>query len=356
MNSVPRLDAGRLLAEALGASGDAPRSALSGYPWLLVELEPHALPQGGERAALARWLRHQACPVIGIAARGVEHPLAFACDTVVVDAAQAGQLVANIEATPLAAMVLVQLLRATEGLEVERALVIESFAYATLQAGTEFRRWLAQGARPAADPGNDSGPPVLVERTDSQLRLRLNRPARRNALSVPMRDALVEALELVLTDTSIAHVTVSGEGPCFSAGGELAEFGSVPDAATAHAVRSTRSVAALLARCAPQLTVHVHGAAIGAGAEMAAFAARVEASADAFFQLPELRYGLIPGCGGCVSIPRRIGRLRSAYLALSGHRLDASTACSWGLVDAVTPSLPATPARDPGSPGLPRFH
>ena len=149
---------------------------------------------------------------------------------------------------------------------------------------------------------------------------------------------------------------MSGEGPCFSAGGELAEFGSVPDAATAHAVRSTRSVAALLARCAPQLTVHVHGAAVGAGAEMAAFAARVEASADAFFQLPELHYGLIPGCGGCVSIPRRIGRLRSAYLALSGHRLDASTACSWGLVDAVTPSLPATIAREPGSPGLPRFH
>ena len=64
---------------------------------------------------------------------------------------------ANIAATPLAAMVLVQLLRATEGLEVERALVFESFAYATLQAGPEFRRWLAQGARPAADPGNDSG-------------------------------------------------------------------------------------------------------------------------------------------------------------------------------------------------------
>ncbi len=356
MNTLPRLDAGRLLAEALGTSGAGPRSALSGNPWLLVDLEPQALPRAGERAALARWLRHQACPVIGIAARGIEHPLAFACDAVVVDAAQARELVMNIEATPLAAMVLVQLLRATEGLEVERALIIESFAYATLQAGVEFRRWLAHGARPAADAGNEPGPPVLVERTDSQLHLRLNRPARRNALSVPMRDALVEALELVLADTSITRVSVRGEGPCFSAGGELAEFGTVPDAATAHAVRSTRSVAALLARCAPQLTVHVHGAAVGAGAEMAAFAARVEASADAFFQLPELRYGLIPGCGGCVSIPRRIGRLRAAYLALSGHRLDAGTACRWGLVDAVTPSLPAASAREPTGPALRRFH
>jgi enoyl-CoA hydratase len=356
VNSLPRLDAGRLLSEALGSSGDAPRSALSGNPWLLVDLEPHALPHAGERAALARWLRHQSCPVIGIAERGVEHPFAFACDTVVVDAAQAAQLVTNIEATPLAAMVLVQLLRATEGLEVERALIIESFAYATLQGGAEFRRWLAHATRPTADPGTESGPPVLVTRMDAQLHLRLNRPARRNALSVPMRDALVEALELVLCDTSITHVSLRGEGPCFSAGGELAEFGSVPDAATAHAVRSTRSVAALLARCAPQLTAHVHGAAVGAGAEMAAFAARVEASTDAFFQLPELRYGLIPGCGGCVSIPRRIGRLRTAYLALSGQRLDARSACSWGLVDAVTPSLPATPARAPLGAALRRFH
>ncbi|HUL18538.1 MAG TPA: enoyl-CoA hydratase/isomerase family protein [Steroidobacteraceae bacterium] len=341
MNSLPRLDAGRLLAEALGAPGTAPRSALTGDPWLLVDLEPHALPHAGERAALTRWLQHQACPVIGIAAGGLKHPLAFACDTVLEDAAQAGELVRNIEATPLAAMVLVQVLRATEGLETEHALVIESFAYATLQGGTEFRRWLANAVRPAAQAGDEPEPPVLVERADAQLRLRLNRPARRNALSVPMRDALAEALELVLADTSIAQVIVSGEGSCFSAGGELAEFGSVADTATGHAVRSARSVAALLARCAPRLTVRVHGAAVGAGAEMAAFAARVEASADAFFQLPELRYGLIPGCGGCVSIPRRIGRLRTAYLALSARRLDAGTACGWGLVDAVTPSLPA---------------
>ena len=144
-----------------------------------------------------------------------------------------------------------------------------------------------------------------------------------------------------MADPSIAAVTVRGEGSCFSAGGELAEFGSAPDAPTAHAVRSIRSVAALLACCAARLTFQVHGAAVGAGAEMAAFGARVEASADAFFQLPELRYGLIPGCGGCVSIPRRIGRLRTAYLALSARRLDASTACRWGLVDFLTPEASA---------------
>lgn len=79
----------------------------------------------------------------------------------------------------------------------------------------------------------------------------------------------------------------------------------------------------------------MHGAAVGAGMEIAAFGAHLEATPDAFFQLPEIRFGLIPGSGGCVSIPRRIGRMRTGYLALSARRLDARTACAWGLVDAV---------------------
>jgi enoyl-CoA hydratase/carnithine racemase len=74
---------------------------------------------------------------------------------------------------------------------------------------------------------------------------------------------------------------------------------------------------------------------IGAGLEIAAFAGRVVARPDAWFQLPELKYGLIPGAGGTVSLPRRIGRQRTALLALSMQRLSAKTAHAWGLVDAV---------------------
>jgi enoyl-CoA hydratase/carnithine racemase len=60
------------------------------------------------------------------------------------------------------------------------------------------------------------------------------------------------------------------------------------------------------------------------------------AARNSFFQLPELRFGLIPGAGGCVSIPRRIGRHRTAYLVLSGHRIGAAKALDWGLIDALT--------------------
>jgi enoyl-CoA hydratase len=313
----------------------APLSPLSGTTHVLVDLGPDTPPATADQAPLSAWLRSQACPVIGIAGLGDRHPLGLACDAVATSAEDAAELVANIEAAPIAAMVLVQLLRATEQLEISQALVFESLAFATLQAGDEFRQWLASAPRPAPQQAVEGGAAVLVERRGAQLRLRLNRPARRNSLSVEMRDALVEALELVALDSSIAEVTISGEGKCFSAGGELAEFGSTPDPATAHAVRSTRSVPQLLARCAQRLRFQVHGAAVGAGVEMAAFGAHVEATPDTFFQLPEIRFGLIPGSGGCISIARRIGRLRTAYLALSARRVDAHTACAWGLVDKV---------------------
>ena len=101
-------------------------------------------------------------------------------------------------------------------------------------------------------------------------------------------------------------------------------------------MRSTRNAARLLAACAARVRAEVHGACIGAGVELPAFASHVVAHKDAFFQLPELQMGLVPGSGGTVSLPRRIGRQRSAYLALSGHRLDAKTAQAWGLVDELS--------------------
>jgi enoyl-CoA hydratase len=337
-----RLDASAFVAAALEGDRSERPGALGGCPYRLVELDPHPRLHPEELAALSRWLGEQACPVVGIAAAGCDHPLARACDAVATSEAEAAGLLANIAAAPLAALVLVQLLRATEGLDVARALTFESLAYATLQAGAEFRRWLARAERPTACAGSRAAPAVLTVRDGAHLTLRLNRPERRNALSVEMRDALVEALELVDADPSITSVTVSGAGRCFCAGGDLAEFGSTGDAPTAHAVRALRPVPALLARCAARLTFRVHGAAVGAGVEMAAFGGRLEATADAFFQLPEIRFGLIPGCGGCVSLPRRIGRLRTGYLALSARRLDARTARGWGLVDALTG--PATAA------------
>jgi enoyl-CoA hydratase/carnithine racemase len=103
-------------------------------------------------------------------------------------------------------------------------------------------------------------------------------------------------------------------------------------------VRTTRSPARLLALCAGRLRAEVHGACIGAGIELPAFAARVVAREDAFAELPELSMGLVPGAGGTVSLPRRIGRQKTAWLGLSGERIDAARGLAWGLFDAVSPA------------------
>ena len=86
---------------------------------------------------------------------------------------------------------------------------------------------------------------------------------------------------------------------------------------------------------AARVTAHLHGACVGAGIELAAFAGRVVATSDTRLALPEVALGLVPGSGGTVSIPRRIGRHRTAWLALGATFVDASTAVRWGLVDEI---------------------
>ena len=223
------------------------------------------------------------------------------------------------------------LLRATVTLDVAGALAAESAAYSMLLAGSEFQAWLA--GRPPARP---AGPPerVRLDRTGDELTINLARPARRNAFDSRMRDALAAALHVAELDPDV-HVTLRGDGPSFSAGGDLDEFGTAADPAAAHIVRVAASPAAALHRLRDRVTARVHGPCIGAGLELPAFAGHVIAHADTTFGLPEIAMGLIPGAGGTVSIPRRIGRHRTTWLALSGRPLSASTAAAWGLIDRI---------------------
>jgi enoyl-CoA hydratase/carnithine racemase len=249
--------------------------------------------------------------------------------------------------------VLVQVLRLVGALPVPAALQVESLAYASLQQGAEFRAWLAQ--RPAPPQSfREHDDAVVVERDGDRVGLQLNRPRQRNAMTVEMRDALVEALQWIRADDSIREVRLSGRGRCFSTGGELAEFGTAPDTATAHLVRCLALPGRELEACRDRVGVEVHGACVGSGIEFPAFSADLRAHADSWFQLPELRYGLIPGAGGCVSISRRIGRQRTAWMVLSGRRIGAAQAKKWGLVDQLIEQAPPR-AANPIPPGFRRW-
>ncbi len=285
------------------------------------------------------WLLEQPRPIIAIGEAGAPH--ARNADVLLADDGELPALAANIERTPIAAMTLVQVLRGVEQLPVPAAMTLESLAYATLQGGAEYRAWLAGRPEQPQLVAGGEGPPLLLERHGGRVSARLNRPGNRNALTVEMRDALVELLELVLLDESIERLEISGSGGCFSVGGELREFGLATDPAEAHWIRSFHNPSRLMARCAPRVHCHLHSACVGSGIELPAFAQRVTAHGKAFFQLPELNFGLIPGAGGCVSISRRIGRQRTAWLALSAKKINARRALEWGLVDEIVDSVGA---------------
>lgn len=254
-----------------------------------------------------------------------------------VDAAMA-ELSARLDRWPLAAAVCDDVLRVVNPSGPTLAgVVTESLAYSTLQGGPEFARWLAERG-PAHMP--EIADPVQAHRDGDTLRIAFNRPQRHNAFSTDARAALLEALTVAQLDRSVDEVVLTGNGPSFCSGGDLAEFGTFADPASAHVARTRYSPAlvldALTTRLGRACRAEVHGQVLGSGLEMAAFCGRViSAKADAVFGLPELSLGLIPGAGGTVSVTRRIGRWRTAYLVLSGQTVDRAVAVAWGLVDEV---------------------
>lgn len=237
---------------------------------------------------------------------------------------------AVIEA-PRAAGVLADTLRLVAGRDPVQGVVVESLAYSTLLGGREFRRWRAATAVRERPPSEGA---VRIERRGDVLHVTLSRRETRNALDQAARQALAEALDVALADPSL-HVVLSGQGPSFCSGGDLDEFGTATDLAEAHEIRAVHGPAIRMAKLGERTTARVHGACVGAGVELPAFAGRVVAPAGTTFRLPEVRMGLIPGAGGTASVTRRIGRWRSAWLALSGATIDVERAIAWGLVDEL---------------------
>ncbi len=315
--------------------------ALAERPLLVVDLDSPGPLDGIDRRALLP------CVIVGVSRTGVEPGPLGGVDVALtgtpnptvpwVSAADldtaVDQVVSSVSASPVASVTLAQVLRSGRSDSLDHDLLIESLAYSTLQTGTEFRQWL--DPRPPSSTRPDRGSTLLVDRLDDRLSITLNRPQVRNAYDAAIRDELCEALRMVSADPSITRVDLRGSGPDFCSGGDLNEFGTATDPARSHLIRTGRSAARLLGAVGGRVTAHLHGACIGAGIELPAAAGRVIAEPDTRIQLPEVAMGLIPGAGGTATLPRRIGRHRTAWLALTGRAIDARTALAWNLVDEI---------------------
>ena len=244
-----------------------------------------------------------------------------------------GPALDGLRANPQASVMAAQTLRLSAGRSLSDGLLVESLAYATLQAGAEHARWLAdRGRRTRRDLDQ---PRIDVSDDGASVTVTLNRPRLLNLFDAAMRDQLVDVLKALVAGADDRPVVITGAKGNFCAGGDPAEFGAVSDPATAHLIRSRANAAPWMAAIADRVTALIDGACVGAGIELAAFCTTVTATERARFRLPELSMGLIPGAGGTVSIPARIGRQRTLMWLLTNAEVDANEAQHWGLVDEL---------------------
>ncbi len=168
-------------------------------------------------------------------------------------------------------------------------------------------------------------------------RLTLSRPDVLNAVNLQMRDELWSAFEAFRDDPDARVLVVRGDGRAFSAGADIAEFGTSPSYVEARRARRERDLWGLMLALPKPLIAAVHGFALGAGCEMSLLCDLRVASDDARFGLPEVGLGYIPSAGGTQTLPRTIAPGVALGMILSGDQIDAAEAYRLGLVHRVVP-------------------
>jgi enoyl-CoA hydratase/carnithine racemase len=175
---------------------------------------------------------------------------------------------------------------------------------------------------------------IISERSGSILRVELNRPERKNAMTSAMYITLADLLNDAAKDDQIRVVLWHGAGDSFSAGNDIQDFLKNPPGAGESP--QARLIEALINFDKP-IVAAVQGAAIGGGTTMLTHCDFVIAGESAKFQMPFVNLALVPEFGSSCTVPARIGYLRAAELILLGSRFDAKRAAELGLVTRVVP-------------------
>jgi enoyl-CoA hydratase/carnithine racemase len=177
---------------------------------------------------------------------------------------------------------------------------------------------------------------VLVERSGDYVTITMNRPQRRNALSLQHMRELIAAFAQAGSGDALG-IVLAGNGPVFSAGHDFADVADAGLGAVRSLLTTCTELMSLMQQVPQPVVARVHGLATAAGCQLVASADLAVASEDAGFAAPG-------GKGGwfchtpMVAIARNVGRKRAAEMALSGDVIDARTALDWGLVNRVVPA------------------
>jgi enoyl-CoA hydratase/carnithine racemase len=177
---------------------------------------------------------------------------------------------------------------------------------------------------------------ILVDRSGDFTTITMNRPQRRNALSLAHMRELIAAFRDI-GDSDAVGVVLAGRGPVFSAGHDLAEVAEADLPAMRSLLGTCTELMTLMQQVPQPVVARVHGLATAAGCQLVASADLAVASEDAGFATPG-------GKGGwfchtpMVAVARNVGRKRAMELAMSGDVIDARTALEWGLVNQVVPA------------------
>ena len=173
---------------------------------------------------------------------------------------------------------------------------------------------------------------ILTERSGNILRIQLNRPARKNAMTVAMYNTMADLLNDAAKDDQIRVVLWHGAGDSFSAGNDIEDFLKNPPGPGKSP--QARLIEALINFDKP-IVAAVQGAAIGGGTTMLTHCDFVFAGESAKFRMPFVDLAVVPEFGTSYSVPARIGYLRAAELILLGLPFDAKRAAELGFVTRV---------------------
>lgn len=177
--------------------------------------------------------------------------------------------------------------------------------------------------------------PIETVRNGPVYRITMQRPAKKNALNIPMYNGLVAGFETAESDPDIRVILLTATGDTFTSGNDLNDFMRMRDQASRLPGTAFLSV---LTRVRKPIVAAVNGPAIGIGSTMLLHCDLVYASESARFQMPFVNLGLCPEAGSSYLLPKRIGHQRASALLLLGESFSAREAQSMGIVNQVCPA------------------